>query len=224
VGCRIEATFEDEAKELLFAAKCTTFVIVELPATSPGGSRKRSFGTAFFVSPKLLLTAGHNVLGAQGPLKSVKITTPGLVHVTWNMLSSNRLATIDCSVLGTLYSGKQGKDSYLTDIAILHSGSYTAGEYLPISAEETAPGTGVSVIGYPGPAKEGWLGIHEGLQNVEASRLITDQMFPARRLTVSSGTIESTTGNIAYKLSTMPGMSGSPVLSHGTAIGTNPIP
>ena len=130
------------------------------------------------------------------------------------------LATIECSVVGTLYTGKQtNSESYLTDIAILHSGSYTAGDYLPVSSEPPNPGTTVNVIGYPGPAKEQWLAIHEGLQNVEASRLVTDQMFPPRRLTISSGTVEALGGNIAYRVSTMPGMSGAPVLCNGSAIG-----
>ena len=215
----MEPTFDKDLPELKFAAKCTTLVIVDVPPTSTG-SRSRYFGTAFFISPKVLLTAGHNTLGPQGPLKTVRITTPGLVHVSYNLLQSQRLATIECSVVGTLYTGKQtNSESYLTDIAILHSGSYTAGDYLPVSSEPPNPGTTVNVIGYPGPAKEQWLAIHEGLQNVEASRLVTDQMFPPRRLTISSGTVEALGGNIAYRVSTMPGMSGAPVLCNGSAIG-----
>jgi len=210
--------FQKDTQELRFAAKCTAVMIVDVPSTTPGSWHRYYFGTAFFVSPKILLTAGHNTLGPQGPLKTVRITTPGLVHMSYNLLQSQRLTTIECAVVGTLYTGKHSK-SHLTDIAILHSGSYTAGDYLPVSSDPSNPGSEVNVIGYPGPAKEEWLAVHEGLQNVEASRLVTDQMFPPRRLTISSGTVEAVEGNISYRVSTMPGMSGAPVICNGSAIG-----
>ena len=217
----MEPSFDKDTPDLKYAAKCTTFVIIDVPPTSTANS-SRYFGTAFFISPKVLLTAGHNTLGPQGPLKSVRITTPGLVHINYTLLRSQRLATIECAIIGTLYTGKN-LDSYLTDIAILHSGNYTAGDYLPVSSEPSNPGSEINVLGYPGPAKQEWLAIHEGLRDAEASRLVTDQMFPPQRLTITSGTVETLGGNIAYKVSTVPGMSGGPVLCNGSAIGNTSL-
>ena len=218
----MEPTFDKDTRELNYAAKCTTFVIIDVPATNTA-PRRRYFGTGFFISPKILLTAGHNTLGHQGSLKTVKITSPGLLHVSYSLLQNQRLATIECTVVGTLYTGKHS-DSFLTDIAILHSGTYTAGDYLNLSPHSTSPGTHVNVMGYPGPAKQEWLAIHEGLRDAEASRLVTDQMFPPQRLTITSGTVEALEGNISYRVSTMPGMSGGPVLCNGSAIGPSLSP
>src|SRR5579859_7656770 len=98
--------FQKDTQELRFAAKCTAVMIVDVPSTTPGSWHRYYFGTAFFVYPKILLTAGHNTLGPQGPLKTVRITTPGLVHMSYNLLQSQRLTTIECAVVGTLYTGK----------------------------------------------------------------------------------------------------------------------
>src|SRR5579859_4269709 len=77
---RVVPTFDKDEAQLEEAAKCTVFVIIDHPSkgTKTGS---RYYGTAFFISPKLLLTAGHNIVSSDGPLEHVRITYPGLPYI-----------------------------------------------------------------------------------------------------------------------------------------------
>jgi hypothetical protein len=209
--------------ELEYAAKCTAFVIIELPATSPTGQPVRHFGTAYFISKKLLLTAGHNTLGPHGVLSQVRVTYPGTPYIDYQGLNPMKttIPTIDCKVVGTLYTGKNG-DPFSIDIAILDAGSHNAAFHLDLSANAPPPTSNVNVIGYPGVATQQWLGSHEGIADVNASRTAAEILFPPQRLTITSGIVEKTGTTISYNLSTMPGMSGGCVLYNGTAVGRDP--
>lgn len=155
----------------------------------------------------------------QGPLKHVRITYPGLPYINLATLQGRpKIPTIDCEVVGSLYKRDHGPMSH--DIALLHAGSYNAADFLKISPDLPVKGDKVNVIGYPGVVTQKWLLIHEGLvQNVESSRRATDTMFPAQRMTITSGFVESVGTMISYKLSTIPGMSGAPVLHNDDAVG-----
>lgn len=219
---RVQPSFDKYGKELEHAAKCTAFVIIDLPAASPNGQPARHFGTAFFISKKLLLTAGHNTLGPNGVLSHVRITYPGTPYIDYQGLSPTKptIPTIDCKVVGTLYTGKNA-DPFSNDIAILDAGSHNAVFHLDLSANLPPPSSIVNVIGYPGVATQQWLGSHEGIGDVNASRTAAEILFPAQRLTITSGTVEKVGTTISYNLSTMPGMSGGCVLYNGTAVGNN---
>ena len=212
----VEPSFDKHNKELEYATKCTAFVIIDLPAASPNGQPARQFGTAFFISKKLLLTAGHNTHG----LSHVRITYPGTSHVDYQGLNPTKatIATIDCKVVGTLYTGKNA-DPSSHDIAILDAGSHNAVFHLDLSANLPPPSSNVNVIGYPGVATQQWLGSHEGIGDVDAGRTAAEILFPAQRLTITSGSVEKAGTTISYNLSTMPGMSGGCVLYNGTAVG-----
>ena len=210
---RVQPSFENDEIQLEQAAKSTVFVIIDHPSGS------RYYGTAFFISPKLLLTAGHNIVGSRGPLDHVRITYPGLPYINVTTLQGQpRISTIDCKVLGTLYS-RDHHGPMSKDIAVLDAGSHNACEYLKISQHLPTPGAKVNIIGYPGEVTEKWLMIHEGLQDASAARRATDTMFPAHRLTITSGSVESVGSMISYRVSTIPGLSGAPVLYNGAVIG-----
>lgn len=216
----MEPTFDKDKAQLEQAAKCTVFVIIDHPSKS-NEAGSRYYGTAFFISPKLLLTAGHNTVGSHGPLEQVRITYPGLPYINLTTLQGRpRISTIDCKVVGTLYTREHGSIS--NDIAILDAGSHNAADYLQISQNLPMAGAKVNIIGYPGAATEKWLLIHEGLEDVATARRATDKMFPAHRLTITSGSVESAGPMISYRLSTIPGLSGAPVLYNGVAIGISP--
>ena len=105
------------------------------------------------------------------------------------------------------------------DIAVLDAGSYNAGDYLQISQNLPTIGAKVNIMGHSGEVTEKWLVIHEGLQDAATARRATDKMFPAHRLTITSGSVESAGSMISYRLSTFPGLSGAPVLHNGAVIG-----
>jgi hypothetical protein len=168
----------------------------------------------------LLLTAGHNTLGPNGVLSHVQITYPGTPYIEYQGQTKATIPTIDCKVVGTLYTGKNA-DRFGTDIAILDAGSHNAVFHLDLSANLPPPSSNVNVIGYPGFAKPNWLASHEGIGDVNASRTAAEILFPPQRLTFTSGTVEKTGTTISYNLSTMPGMSGGCVLYKGAAVGNN---
>lgn len=216
-NCSVEPTFAQDEAQLEQAAKCTVFVIIDHPLKS-NKAGSRYYGTAFFISPKLLLTAGHNIVGSHGPLEQVRITYPGLPYINLKTLQGRpTISTIDCKVVGTLYTREHGPMN--NDLAVLDAGSHNAADFLQISQNLPMIGAKVNIIGYPGAATQKWLLIHEGLQDIEISRQATNKMFPAQRLTITSGSVESGGSMISYRLSTIPGMSGAPVIYNGVAIG-----
>ena len=180
--------------------------------------RKVQFGTAFFIDSKHLVTAGHNTYGPNGPLKKVRITTPGLPHIDYLKLMGGKVATIECNVVGTLYE-KVGQ--YETDISILHSGSYNAPEFLRLSADVPTASDPVYIVGYPGELKLEWMRTQAGIKNADESLQATAKLLPIRTLTVSSGTVQSSGAMVTYQLTTCPGMSGSCVLYNGRVIGSD---
>jgi hypothetical protein len=179
-------------------------------------------GTAFFISPKLLLTAGHNVYGPSNVRINVRITIAGTPYINYAATQRHTVPTIDCKVVHTLYKNPDGPSHY--DIAILDAGTYDNGSsYLKLSTELPAVSSKVNVLGYPGQAKQEWLLAHEGITDVEISRRAADEMFPPQRITITSGPVNTVGSTISYKLSTISGMSGGCVLHDGKAIGISDI-
>ena len=131
---------------------------------------------------------------------------------------NGNLATIDCTVVASLYE-KNGPSQ--TDIAILHSGSYNAPSYLPLSTDVPAMHALVNIVGYPGELKLEWIRTQVGIRNADESLKATAKLLPIRTLTVSSGTVQSNGVMMAYNVSTCPGMSGSCVLSSGKVVGND---
>jgi V8-like Glu-specific endopeptidase len=186
--------------------------------TAADGRVTTHHGTAFFISEKLLLTAGHNIFASPNVKVKLRITIPGTPYFQESGVGSrNSGPTIDCKLVGTLY--KNQNVPWHHDIAILDAGTYNASSYVRLSSELTSLPAKVNVIGFPGNVSWGWLRCHEGLADVPVNRRATDDMFPANRMTITSGQVESLGQTISYKLSTTPGMSGGCVLYNGYAIG-----
>jgi hypothetical protein len=212
---RINLTFDKDKDAIIAVAKCTSFVLIEEEKVE-GHSKRSYYGTAFFVSESLLLTAGHNTVGINSPISQICITPPGLDHVHPWKVSQRKVPTIKCKVVGRLYE-QNGPAS--KDIAILHAGSYSTSKYLPISSFVPPPDIEVDVVGYPGEITHEWIEAHVGLRNPERAQEDATRLLPKGRLTVSRGTIKSVGATIQYSISTCPGMAGSCVLYNGLVIG-----
>jgi V8-like Glu-specific endopeptidase len=172
-------------------------------------------GTAFFVGPRTLLTAGHNVVNHQKSGARFLISLPGVAEINVDKLLNEEIAAAVCTVVKYSYELKYPHK----DIAVLASG-YISPDYLEIGNKSLALGSTVDVLGYPGDMNSWWLRKHRGLANADQSKEQAEKLLPRRRLVVSEGTVETVNTLITYKISTCPGMSGSALLYEGKVYGT----
>jgi V8-like Glu-specific endopeptidase len=211
--------FDRESSQLVKAARCTVFLHVEV--THPRGHTQRQFGTAFFIDPKHLVTAGHNVFvkETKDSTKRIRITYPGLSHVNYTQLMDGEISTIDCTLIKSFYI-KDG--SHEKDIALLHAGSHNSADFvhlptdIPVTTNDNLEL--VDVIGYPGEFNSKWMKTQK-VKDVDQSLDAVAKLLPRRTLTVTRGVLKSISTTVAYDLSTCPGMSGSCVLYKGNVIG-----
>jgi hypothetical protein len=207
--------FDEDKAAIISAAKCTSLVLLEESHTD--GTIRKFYGTAFFVSENLLLTAGHNTLGVHGVSSQIRITTPGLDLVQPWQVNQRKVPTIICKIAGTIYR-RNGPSS--NDIAILDSGTYRNSSYLSLSSAVPQIKSKVDVIGYPGYIKHEWIEAHVGVNDFDRGQKEAEKLLPKGRLTVTRGTLEHVGPTIPYKASTCPGMSGSCVLYKGAVVGS----
>jgi hypothetical protein len=207
--------YDNEKDAIIAAEKCTSFLLIEEEKVE-GQPKRQFYGTAFFVSENLLITAGHNTVGVNGPISRIAITYPGIDQVHPWHVSQREVLTINCKVVATIYK-RDGPTS--KDIAILDAGSFCAPTYVPLSSSIPTPKTAVYVIGYPGDITRGWIEAQVGLRNLEDAHENATQLFPKGRLTVSCGEVMTAGSTIEYVASTCPGFSGVCVISNGMVIG-----
>jgi V8-like Glu-specific endopeptidase len=172
------------------------------------------FGTAFFIAPKYLLTAAHNVYGDN---RKYIISLPKSRRVRYSDLVSGA-DTLECSLLATVY-GKNKKFAHKNDMAILHCGSFSAKDYLHLSKVPPPEKAEVSVIGYPGEIHTAWIRRQPGINDIDDGTAAAQLLLPRGQLTVSQGTVTRSNHLISYHLSTCPGLSGSCVLYEGKVVG-----
>jgi V8-like Glu-specific endopeptidase len=207
--------FHGEHHNIIKAANCTSFVHIE-ESGGRGRPARVFYGTAFFVSSQLLLTAGHNIAGINGSLCEIRITRPGTRKVRPLQVVQRKLFTIACKVVGTIYK----RDGAVSgDLAILETDSFKASTFLPLFTLAPPPKATVSIIGYPAEIKYEWIKAHKSLRHVESGKADAERLFPLGNLTVSQGAVETVGSTITYHMSTCPGMSGSCVLYKGCVIG-----
>jgi len=200
---------------IINAAQCTSFVLIEDPKPNRQ-SELLYYGTAFFVSERHLLTAGHNTVGPGGKRYNIRITHPGIERLNaWQVLHQ-KIPTINCKVVGTPYDGK-GRVS--KDIAMLETDSFVAANYLRPSPTLPPLHMVVTIIGYPDEIKREWLETQKELSDVGRAKTESARLFKSGSLTASQGTIESTGDLLSYHISTCPGMGGGCVLYKGSIIG-----
>ena len=192
------------------AGRCTSLLLLE------HGPYERAFGTAFFVAPSLLVTAGHVVSGARRAGTRLLISIPGTAVVDSADLQAGRIPSIHCSVKATLFNARRPNE----DLAILECG-YTSPHFLPISLEKLKPDSEVDIIGYPGQITADWLQSHPGLKSADRSLPIAEKLLPLRHLTVSRGRVLTSNSIVTYYLSSVRGMSGSCVHNGGKVYGSS---
>jgi len=196
---------------LLQSAKCICFLGVR--RNNPGPDSFQS-GTAFFVSPTTLLTAGHL---ARHRNATFLIQPPGTfqaeLFVEQLFVPRSDISTIECESVANHY--ENGVDICLLQV----KGEYRAQNYLKLKRNEFLRGEPVDVMGYPGDFPNRYvLRMHGGRVTRETVNDVGD-LFPKCELIVSHGNIESGGSIPTYNLSTVVGMSGSPVLKSGEVIG-----
>jgi V8-like Glu-specific endopeptidase len=208
--------FEIEDNGLLKVGGSTSLLLIE--EMRNGQPISQHFGTAFFVRPDILLTAGHCTQGMRGPQLRLTISRPlsvGTINLT--EFVNRRTETIECKVISSLYK----KDAPHKDISVLHSGTYKSPNFLDLSASPIPLHATVDVIGYPGRHTTQFiLGHKEITKPFHETVTAAETLLPAQALTVSRGTVESVGQTISYKVSTCQGMSGSCLWYNGKVFGT----
>lgn len=217
----MQPSFEEDSELIHEAANCMALVIIE-HTSADGKVVAQYLGSAFFISPTLLLTAGHNIREPPNVKVSVRIGKPGTAYINYAAALHRLIPTIVCKIVASLY--KYPHSPSHEDIAILDTGTYENGSsYLKLSPVLPSLSSKVNVVGYPGSVKQEWLMCHDGINDAEDGRRKTADMFPAQRMTITSGPVNQVTSTISYKLSTIPGMSGGCVLHDGKVIGISRI-
>ena len=120
-------------------------------------------------------------------------------------------------MIKTLYKQKNTD----IDISVLKTDRYAASTWIQIDTSmPLITNSEIDIVGYPGPI------VQEKLEEVQGFNLLPSDLskvatiFPPRQLIVSHGKIlEESSVTPRYKLSTTFGMSGSPVIFQGKAVG-----
>jgi len=185
---------------------------------SSDGYTRRHYGTAFFVRPNILLTAGHCTLGLRDPRVRLIISRPfesGPIDLM--DFVARRMETIECSVIDSLYQ-KDGPGHM--DISILHSGSYSSPTFLQLSTLPVPRHGIVDIVGYPGRHSTDFILGHSGLTKPFQECITSaETLLPAQTLTITRGIVETVGSTISYKATTCPGMSGGCLIYNGKALG-----
>jgi len=130
-----------------------------------------------------------------------------------NLFSPNAsIEAFECDVIGT--------GSPNADISVLKvRGGYEASTYLEVEQQMLNPNDMVDVVGYPGRYDEVYIhSMHRGALDRDAVKDVTD-LFPKCELIVSHGNVHLGGNTPTYYLSTVIGMSGSPVIKGGKVVG-----
>jgi V8-like Glu-specific endopeptidase len=202
-------SFEKDNDGLLKAGRCTSLLLIE--ELSDNQPISHHFGTAFFIGPQFLLTAGHCTLGKKNSNVRLTVSRPlgdGPINLT--EFVNRRTEAIDCKVLDSLY--KKDAPGH-KDISLLHSHGYRTSCWLDIATAPIPLHSTVDVVGYPGrPSDQFFLGHRELTKPLQESVAAAAVLLPAQTLTITRGTVESVGDTISYRLATCPGMSGSGLL------------
>lgn len=176
-----------------------------------------------FIDDKHLLTAGHCFYDKNrrtDTIKRIRVVSPGLPYVNYSELQNGEILTLDCTIAKNLFKGIPGPEP---DIALLHAGTGNGPLGTELSTEVPQPGAVVDVIGYPQEPLAAWFNLEKlkNIDDLDETIKTVRKLLPYRTLTISRGTIKTIgKGYITYKVSTVPGMSGSCLVHQGKVIGT----
>jgi len=211
---RIDPDFAARRSELEMAARCTCRISRLLSNGHPQD------GTAFFISPTLLLTAGH----IAAKKEQILAQAPGKLEAELadNVFSTTELGSdvFECRVVVTLYKGKGIPGSIDFCILKVKSKEYRAKSWLAIDTGVRVPEESrVDLIGYPGDYSKGYLTKLLDYPIGREENMQIDMIMPSQHLIVSHGKVIEENDHVVYKLSTTGGMSGGPVTYNKKAVG-----
>jgi len=208
---RVDPDFELRQTELANVARKTCFIGV-----NPGWETNHAVsGTAFFVSNTMLVTAGHMApdgnrrIVAQHPgIRQAKMFVQDLFR--WPPPAD----TFECEFVAT------GLPNVDITILKVKEGTYQAEAPVSIEQKRFVAGDGVDVLGYPGRYGDEYIRVMHGGETDRRELQDVGELFRRCELTVSYGTVVDTGGNMPmYRVSTVVGMSGSPVIVSGKVVG-----
>jgi len=211
----MDPKFDTRKASLILAAQSTCYLGVRPDRTRDCVSPSYEYGTAFFIGPTTLITAAHLVPDNK---RKIVAQLPGTLCSTtfvedlFNKNLPEPFDTFECKWLGTGLPD--------ADIAILQvNGEYKAKVYLELEDSGLETNDLVDVVGYPGLYDERYVrNMHPDLIRGDAVKDVF-ALFPKSELVVTHGPV--VLGGImpTYRLSTIAGMSGSPVIMNGKAKG-----
>lgn len=215
----IDPEFEKRRESLVWAAQSTCNIGVKRHVASHG---EFACGTAFFVGPTKLLTAGHVVNDSRDKIIA---ELPGALHATYfveDLFQQPQPETsqrFECKLVQTLF----GKVDH-ADVSILEVvGSYKSDTFIEVK-QQVLPAEcdgAVDILGYPGDYSARYVReMHPASQLVDGNMIHdVEALFPKRELVITHGSVNQGGHLPQYQVSTVRGMSGGPVIMNGKVIG-----
>lgn len=205
----VDPLFEARKDNLLTTAKSTCFIGVN---PGPGGVGPIS-GTAFFVSSTTLITAGHMAPDRNRTIVAQYPGTQKAELFVEELFNNNPgVETFECEFVATGLPN--------ADISILKvNGTFKAPYHVNVAQTTLIHDDRVDVIGYPGYYTGRYVRrMHTGHVDRNAITAV-EELFPKCELVVSHGSVDFGGNMPTYFLSTVVGMSGSPVIKSGQVVG-----
>jgi len=168
-----------------------------------------------------LITAGHVV-----PDQSVSVVAqlPGVQRTEFDVReffennSPEGVETFPCRVV-------PDKQNYFADITILDcsESNFRATEWFELEQVVLSHDLKVDVIGYPGEYTSSYLRDTQGVRIGRSELADVMELLPKCELTVTHGPVIRGGKMPTYRLSTIGGMSGAPVILNGKAVGISKV-
>jgi hypothetical protein len=215
----VDPDFEKRKESLVSAAQSTCSIGVRHHIVSEG---EFGCGTAFFVGPTTLLTAGHVVNDSRD---KIVVELPGALQATYfveNLFEDPQTGAnprFECKLVKTLFGKVDGADISVLEVL----GSYKSDTFIEVKQQilpRDCDGV-VDILGYPGDysARE-VKNMHPLSGSVNGAMVHEVQtLFPKRELVITHGSINIGGNRPHYRVSTVKGMSGGPVIMNGKVIG-----
>jgi Trypsin-like peptidase domain len=211
---RVNIDFDPAKESLLAASKATSLLVIEWTDKKKHGYLV--VATAFFVGPSVLLTAGHAVLKPEEAVSIEYYLFPaGTEFISLADLVHRRPVIYPFEVI------ENASVRSNLDLAILKT-AVQSSYFVDLSTQEMPIDGTADIIGYPGEKRERWIRKHPGLADseIENSEKTAEELLPKRTLVVTRGIVQHHNGCYTlYKISTCPGLSGSPVVYEGKVHG-----